>query len=342
MVSKVVQAGSATLDLNEVGRREQSLVLVVEQQRLHGADHDLGRAPVVSVLLVDDRPEVLRQQLGEDSAGLFFEFQPVHQEEDAAGVACPQEQLDNRGCGERLAGAGGHLEEEAVGAVSHRSLERVNGPHLVVAQEPQAVRPDEVGTFVLVAPGGLRRVCGPLGQDDVIVMHALVHQSLWIRCEVLVDAYGVLRWEDSDDPGIAMLEIPEEVQVAVGEDYETAVPRTCIAAGLLFTGQRVLGLGLGFEHDKRKALVVQQQKVDHTALGLDVLEVVAQGVEVVGAELDAGFELDVGGASGFIEEAPASRFEKLVDLDSGRCFVHRRHDFREMSRFFGRRFPTGK
>ena len=75
-----------------------------------------------------------------------------------------------------------------------------------------------------------------------------------------------------------MLEIPKEMQGAVGEDDETAVLRARVAAGLLLAGQRILGLGLGFEHDKRKALVVQQQEVDHSALCLDVLEVVAHGV----------------------------------------------------------------
>ena len=45
----------------EVGRREELLVLVVEEQRLHGGDDDLRAVPVVPVLLVDDRLEVGRQ-----------------------------------------------------------------------------------------------------------------------------------------------------------------------------------------------------------------------------------------------------------------------------------------
>ena len=44
-------------DQIEIGRRKELLVLVVEQQRLHGGDDDLGLAPVVAVLLVDDRLE---------------------------------------------------------------------------------------------------------------------------------------------------------------------------------------------------------------------------------------------------------------------------------------------
>ena len=43
----------------EVGRREELLVFVVEEQRLDGGDDDLGLAPVVAVLLVDDGLEVV-------------------------------------------------------------------------------------------------------------------------------------------------------------------------------------------------------------------------------------------------------------------------------------------
>jgi hypothetical protein len=39
----------------EIGRRKQAPVLVVEQQRLHGGDDDLGLAPVVAAFLVDHR-----------------------------------------------------------------------------------------------------------------------------------------------------------------------------------------------------------------------------------------------------------------------------------------------
>ena len=104
----------------EVGRREEPLVLVVEEQRLHRGDDDLRAPPVVAVLLVDHRLEVGGQQRGEGLLGLVFQFEAVHQEQHAPGVAGAQEELDDGGGGQRLAGAGGHLEEEAVLAVLRR------------------------------------------------------------------------------------------------------------------------------------------------------------------------------------------------------------------------------
>jgi hypothetical protein len=72
---------------------------------------------------------------------LVFQFQPVHQKEHAAGVAGAQEELDDGGGGERLAGAGGHFEQEAVFALAlTAALHGVHdGLELVGAQEAQAV-----------------------------------------------------------------------------------------------------------------------------------------------------------------------------------------------------------
>ena len=101
----------------EVGRREELLVLVVEEQRLHRGDDDLRAPPVVAVLLVDDRLEVGGQQRGEGLLGLILQFEAIHQEQHAPGIAGTEEELDDGGGGQRLAGAGGHLEQEAVLAV---------------------------------------------------------------------------------------------------------------------------------------------------------------------------------------------------------------------------------
>ena len=51
------------------------------------------------------------------------------------------------------------------------------------------------------------------------------------------------------------------------------------------------------------------------------LEVFAEVVEVGCLDRDAGLKTDVGGLVSVREEAPASRFKQLVDLDSGCGFL---------------------
>src|ERR1019366_8806912 len=101
----------------EVGRREELLVLVIEEQGLDGGNNDLRTSPVVAVFLVNDRLKVGGQLKGQGLLGLVLQFQAVHEEEHAAGIAGTQEELDDGGCGQRLSGASGHLEEKSVLAV---------------------------------------------------------------------------------------------------------------------------------------------------------------------------------------------------------------------------------
>ena len=136
----------------EVRGREKLLILVVEQQGLNGGDDDLGAPPVVAVLFIDDRLEVRGEQRGEDLPGLFLQFQPIHQEEGAAGVTGTKEQLDDGGGGEGLARAGGHLEQEAVIALFHGPLEGMDRFELIGAQKAQLVGLDEAWPFVFVLP----------------------------------------------------------------------------------------------------------------------------------------------------------------------------------------------
>ena len=143
-------------DQVEVGRREELLVLVVEQQRLHGGDDDLRPPPVVAVLLVDDRLEVGGEQRDEGLLGLVLQFEPVHEEQHAPGIAGAEEELDDGGGSQRLAGAGGHLEQEAVLAVLDRPLERVDGLQLIGPQKAQLVGLDVAGALGFVPPRRLR------------------------------------------------------------------------------------------------------------------------------------------------------------------------------------------
>ena len=57
--------------------------------------------------------------------------------------------------------------------------------------------------------------------------------------------------------GIAAIEIPEIVQIAVGENDESAVLGAGVLARLFFTDERVLVRGLGFEDEQRKPFFVQ-------------------------------------------------------------------------------------
>ena len=136
----------------EVGRREELLVLVVEEQRLHGGDDDLRASPVVAVLLVDHRLEVGGQHRGEGLLGLILQFEAIHEEQHAPGVAGAEEELDDGGGGQRLAGAGGHLEQEAVLAVPRRPSGGVDGLQLIGPEETQLVGLDVAGALGLVLP----------------------------------------------------------------------------------------------------------------------------------------------------------------------------------------------
>lgn len=123
------------------------------------------------------------------------------------------------------------------------------------------------------------------------------------------------RRERGDDVRIAAFEIPEVVEVAVGEDDKVAVKRTGVLVRLLLRSERILVLGLGLEDDQREALDIEQEKVDEALASL--LEVVAERVQVGGLDRDAGFDADVGGTVALGKEAPARCFEQLVDLDAG-------------------------
>ena len=75
----------------EIRRREEAAVLVVELEGLDGADDDLRAAPIVAALLVDDRPEVGREQRREYLPRLLLQLESIHQEENSLCIAGAQE-----------------------------------------------------------------------------------------------------------------------------------------------------------------------------------------------------------------------------------------------------------
>lgn len=77
------------------------------------------------------------------------------------------------------------------------------------------------------------------------------------------------------------------MEIAIGENYETAILGFCILSGLLFTDERVLILRFCFQYYQRKPLSVQQEEVDKTRGGL--LEVLSQSINHRLGELDGWF-----------------------------------------------------
>ena len=265
-------------DQVEIGRREEPLVLVVEEQRLHRGDDDFRPPPVVAVLLVDHRLKVGGQQRREGLLGLILQFEAIHQKQHAPGIAGTEEELDDGGGGEGLAGAGGHLEQEAVFAVLHGPLQGVNGLQLIGPQETQFVGLDVAGALGLVAPRRFGLVVRALGQHDVVVADLVLDEALRVGRDLLVADHRVRRREGRNEVGVAALQVPEVVQVAVGEDDEAAVLGLGVFAGLLLADERVLVLRFGLKDDEREAFGVEQQEVDEALARL--LEVVAKGIQI--------------------------------------------------------------
>ena len=305
----------------EVCRRKEGLVFIVEQQRLHGGYDDMGAAPVGTPLLVNHGVEVIGQ-VGDEGTpgGLVLQFQPVDQEENAGGVAGTQKQLDDRGGDQGLAGAGGHLEQEPVAALPHGLLQGVNGAKLVVPQEAKAVGADVAGAFSLVEPSRFRGVVGPLRQHDVVRANRFINQTLRVGKRLTKGADRFRRGEGGDEVGIAAFQVPEIMQVAVGQHDEPAIQGARIAARLLLADQRLLALRLRLQHHQRETPVVQQQKIGHPPFGS--LKVVPQSVQVGRPNGDAVLQADVGRPACVGKEAPAGLRQQGVDPDAGGCFVH--------------------
>ena len=137
--------------------------------------------------------------------------------------------------------------------------------------------------------------------------------------DFVIAGYGLRRGEGCDKVWITTVEVPEVVQISVGEDNEAAVLRTGVFPGLFLSHKRILVLGLGLQNDEREALLVQEEEIDPTGR---ILEIVAQSVQILVLHDDLLFDANVARLAVFIEEPPPGRLEQFVDLDSRRCFVH--------------------
>lgn len=176
----------------------------------------------------------------------------------------------------------------------HRLLDGENSSLLVRTQEAEAVDLDEARALGFMLPGGFRGIAGALREDDVIIGDDFIDEAPRVGNAFLVASDRGGSRERRDEVGVTPFEVPEVVQVTVREDDEAAVLGLGVFTRLLLAHERSSVLGLGFEDDEREALFIEEQEVD-VALA-DLLEVLAECIEVLRFQRDTGFKLDVRGA----------------------------------------------
>ena len=304
----------------EVGGRKVALVFVVEEQRLDGGDDDFRLPPVVAVFLVDDGFEIVLKVFDEGFRSLVFQFETIHEEENATGIRRAEEELDDGGSGEGLAGAGRHLKQEAVLAVLDGLDQGTEGAKLIGTEEAEFVSLDENLTFNFTDPCGFRGVGRPLSQDHVVLGDAFCDDPCAVRNNLRSTRHGLWCGECGDDIGISPFQVPEIMEVAVGQDDVAAVLGPAVFPRLFLADEWIFVLSLGLEHDQGEALFAEQQEINEALGGF--LEVLTERVEVLDLQRDARLKLDIGRAFRVSKEAPARVFQQLVDFDAGGGFFH--------------------
>ena len=113
---------------------------------------------------------------------------------------------------------------------------------MIGPQETQFVGLDVAGTLGFVSPGRLRLVVRTLGQHDIVLADLVLDETLRVGLDLLVADHRVRRREGGDDVGIAAFQVPEVMQIAIGEDDEAAVQGSGVFAGLFLADEWVLFL----------------------------------------------------------------------------------------------------
>jgi hypothetical protein len=197
----------------------------------------------------------------------------------------------------------------------------LGGALLVSAQKTQPLLEQEVRPLCLIFPTGLGVVPGHLGARDVVQSHIFGYQPRRVWLEALVTFDRVWSRESCNDLRIALLQVPQVMQIAVAENDEATILCLGVSPSLFFADERVFAFRLRFEHHQREALVVQQKKVNETlAAGF---EVAAHGINLRFRERDIGLQHHIRAALVIVKEAPASCFKQLVDFDTGLGFFGR-------------------
>ena len=155
-------------------------------------------------------------------------------------------------------------------------MQGVNRSQLIGPQEPQLIGLNIVGTLRFVLPARFVRVAGPLRQHDVIVADRLIDETLRIGSHLLIAHHRIRCGERGDDVGVAPVQVPEIMQIAVREDDEAAILRAGIFASLLLADERILIFRFGLKDDEGEPLGIEQQEINKALCGF--LKVVAEGV----------------------------------------------------------------
>ena len=136
----------------------------------------------------------------------------------------------------------------------------MDGLQLIGAQEAQLVGLDEAGAFGFVLPGRFRRIIRPLSADDVVFADPLMNQPLRFGLDLLVAVHRIRCGKGGDQVGVAALQVPEVVQVPIGENDEAAVLRTRIPAGLLLADEGIFDSDLASRTIRGKFLLSRSRK----------------------------------------------------------------------------------
>ena len=246
---KGVGVGAAAFDLNEIGWRKILHVLIVDNKGLDGADDDLRMAPIIAMFFEDHGGVIIAEVFDEVLFGLLVELDSVNEEKDTLGVAGLEEELDDRGGDKGFTGAGGHLEQEAGVALVRAGLQFAHCFDLIITQDAEFFIVRIAGTRGGVLKAGITQIVRVLRDGDEIRFDRFLRKAAWIGLEGAAVADGFARGELGDDLGVAVFEVPEIVNIAIGEDDEAHVLGIGVGARLLFADEGIFLLPFSFDDE---------------------------------------------------------------------------------------------
>ena len=173
---------------------------------------------------------------------LILQLQPVHEKQDARGVLGAEIQLGDGRAQERLARAGGHLEEKPMQRRRSGLLQLADGVDLVVAQQADFL----VHHHRRALGGRIGEPRGILRHGDVILIHRHGGEPGGIGPPLRRLAELFQRQEARHLHRIALPQIPVVMHQPVAEEDVADAEAFRVAARLLLAGERVNALALGF------------------------------------------------------------------------------------------------
>ena len=193
------------------------------------------------------------------------------------GVARSHDELDDGGGGQGLARTGGHFKQKTRPAFAHGILKRCHRPKLVRTEELQFGILDETVALTGIVPSGIVPVVRILSCRNVIGLDLFADQSIGVRLERVKVSQRIRRRELGYQDGVALLKVPEVMQIAVGQDDKPDILRMGVFPGLILADKRIKLFGFRFEDGYREAAFLQQEVINVAARGS--FEVVAEGIK---------------------------------------------------------------